>query len=68
MIAIICYHPHLDIWAQLGPWLVNTGRLDMAPSPAEAGLVDSGLFNLAEVGDFLLDTGEEGAEPAEEAE
>ena len=50
---------HLDTE---GPWLVNTGRLQCAPGPAdaeEAGLLPSGLRLVA---------GEVGAEPAEAAE
>ena len=53
----IIIRTHLDIWA-----LVTTGRLViMAPGPAEAGLEVTEAI-------FLLDTGEEGAEPAEEEE
>ena len=48
---------HLDIGA-----LETMGRLViMAPGPAEAGLEVTEAI-------FLLDTGEEGAEPAEEVE
>lgn len=55
--------PILDTRAQLGPWLVKTGRL---VGPGKVGL-EVGLGS--EVGDiFRLWTGEEGALPAEEVE
>ena len=59
LLALSAEISHLDTE---GPWLVNTGRLQCAPGPAdaeEAGLLPSGLRLVA---------GEVGAEPAEAAE